>query len=107
MDHPFTNAQELEANWLLDERFGALNVEFFPWVYSLTNGWWFVDTEIEANKLWIYDLQLGWLRTDINTFPYAWSLDRGNAVYIHSPSPDTRWVYDFGPGEWESVEGSM
>ncbi|MEM7673558.1 MAG: S8 family serine peptidase [Verrucomicrobiota bacterium] len=107
LSHPFSEATTLEGDWISDPQFGVLNIKDYPWVYSVNNGWWYIDTEsIQDNQFWIYDYQIGWMKSGTQDFPYAWSRDRNSVIYIYAPRANERWIYDFATDSWSLVSTS-
>ena len=106
--HPFTEAEDLGDGWILDPSFGALNIGQFPWVYSVSNGWWYIDPQTSSDtSMWLFDMHLGWLETSTEAYPCVWSRTRGGTYYFHAGSSNLRWIYDFIDERWFSTELSQ
>jgi hypothetical protein len=82
--HLFFNIVGSDFNsWILSTWYGY----FYPsqktgWFYSINRGWQFFGG-LSLDGAWIYDLELGWLWTNGNIYPWLYQY------------PDSKWFYDY------------
>jgi hypothetical protein len=86
----FSSATDLGAGWKQLSWFGIFNGESYPWVYHTSLGW-VLPLEDTVSSLWVWKPDLGWLWTDVASFPWMFHSDTQSWVYIHDNGQVSRW----------------
>ena len=68
--------------WAYSDWFGTFQVfEQTPWTYHLELGWIYAPDETKEG-VWLWMERRNWLWTDRTAWPYLWSHDNGNWLYL-------------------------
>lgn len=86
------SGNELGEGWFWNEWLGAFVTASQPWIFSETQGWWYVVSE-NLESSWVYDLSLGWLWVHKDIYPSMYSARQDNWIeYTHTEN-GLRWFY--------------
>lgn len=99
--HPFLEIEPDAQTGLKMTRLGALDDSLYPWIWSPTQGFWYV-VALGADEAWIYDLdpQLGWCYAGAS-FPWIYSSILGEWLYVWPTTLDgQRFLYRVNEDEW-------
>lgn len=63
--------------------------ESFPWVYSESHGWWYIDRQLPNGPYLIYDLDLGWFSLKDDGYPvvYSFTINDSLTYIVGSSNP--------------------
>ena len=92
----FSNEQlnSLGLNWYSSTWLG----EFYSnnnsyWIYHKRLGWVFMDTS-DGKNYWFFDENLGWLFVSSSIYPFFYSYEKSNWLYLFPETTDKRfWDY--------------
>jgi len=93
------NTKELGFNWFESGWFGVFFESFNGWIYHEDLGWLYAE-EASSDKTWIWAEKKGWLWTSKEVFPYLYSDDSNNWVYVVNDSSGPTKAFDYNPKEW-------
>ncbi len=96
----FADDMDLGDGWRFSNWLGLFNENQYPWIFHTTLGWLYVSGK-DQSDVWLYspsgsgNLNLGWLWTNHDVFPYLFSTNSGNWFYYVPGSVDPVYLYDF------------
>lgn len=100
----FAQLENRSSGWKLSEWLGYFNTSFEPWIYHSELGWVsFSVTGQDEQNLWMYDHALGWVWTQVGTYPNLFNANSGHWLYAaggaYQPG-QLRWFFDYGLQDW-------
>jgi hypothetical protein len=84
----------VESGWL-GVFFEATN----GWIYHPDLGWMYAENS-SGDKTWLYSDKKGWLWTSKDAYPYLYSDNSSNWVYVVSDQDAPTKAFDYNPKEW-------
>lgn len=72
------------------------------WVHSEVHGWLYF-LRFSAGNLLYADPDLGWVASDLATWPHLYSFDREEWLWYAPGTTSPRWFYAWGAGAWLAV----
>lgn len=90
------------SGWISVPWFGSIKISDHPWIYHAQHGWMFTVGD-NANELWFFSLDMGWLFTGQTLYPNMYWLDGGTWLYYLRDSTSPRWFYNWNAGFWQAV----
>ena len=69
------------------------------WIFHPDLGWLYAE-DSSADKTWLYADKKGWLWTSKETYPYLYSHDSTNWIYVVKEDDEPTQAYDYNPGKW-------
>jgi hypothetical protein len=69
------------------------------WVYHQDLGWLYLEFS-SNDKVWCWASNKGWLWTSSSAYPYLYSDESSNWVYVFSESHSQARAFDFKPKQW-------
>jgi hypothetical protein len=76
------------------------------WIYHPDLGWLYAE-DSSADKTWLYASDKGWLWTSKDVYPYIYSDDSSNWIYIVKEEDTPTKAYDYNPGQWSLWQDLM
>ena len=91
-----------EEGWIESEWIGLMMPFASGWNYNLQLGWIWALPKSE-DSVWIYRFHLGWLWTSISSYPFFFSNDKKDWLFlrIESSSVASWQFYDYSSKQWE------
>ncbi len=101
------NATEQVGGWKGSLWFGFFHQADDNWAYHFDFDWIYVD-EVTDEAFWYWHGALGWLWTNREAFPAAWSKDKSDWIRFHqnvtgnlqTDSLGHLWYYDYSQSQW-------
>jgi len=98
----WTETIQLGGDWRLSEWLGEFRAFGNGWIYQLQLGWAYTAPD-EREGLWMWTERNGWLWSQSGVWPYLWSHNSGNWLYLLGGSNGDPIFYHFGIGAYFSV----
>jgi hypothetical protein len=96
---PFApNTTQHGVNWRHHDVFGTYYVTGTDAIYHRYHGW--LTVAGDADSSWWYDYKLGWIYTNIQYYPFFYSLEKANWLLYLENSSAPRWFYDYTTSVW-------
>ena len=76
------------------------------WIYHPELGWLYAE-DSSSDKTWLYADEKGWLWTSKDAYPYLYSDDSSNWIYIVKEEDTPTQAYDYNPGKWSLWQDLM
>ena len=76
------DVDELEGGWQTSDWFGTFKYYEKGWLYHARLGWLYSSPASESS-VWLWKDNRGWLWTKEEVYPYMWSDQTGNWIYIY------------------------
>jgi hypothetical protein len=76
------DVDELEGGWQTSDWFGTFRYYEQGWLYHGRLGWLYSSSASESS-VWLWKDNRGWLWTKEDIYPYMWSDQTGNWIYIY------------------------
>ena len=86
--------------WYASSWFGAFNAQHLPWIYHRNHGWLMLGKDSSRETLYFNDPVMGWLYTDPDVYPKAYSFTRSSWLLYLQGSGSPRKFYDYSPESW-------
>ena len=97
----WADMQEKEHGWIESDWFGAFQIfEQSGWAYHLGLGWIYAPAE-SRDGIWMWMEQRNWLWTERAAWPYLWSHDTGDWLYLHGSNGQGPMFFNFATGRFE------
>lgn len=100
----YPEAWELESGWAWMDWLGYVYIADFPWTFSMEVGWYY-QVGPGVSEHWWYHLELGWIWTNPDKYPYALLGSNQSWIYFSADAEGQTWYYDFGSGSWFLLHG--
>ena len=101
----FEGAEDLGGDWWFSAWFGALNIEFQPWIFHAQHGWMFLFTESSPDSVFLYDLSSdAWVWTSTTQYPNQFSFARNAWVFYFKDTSGPREFVDLQSGEFFNLD---
>ena len=107
-------ADDPSPAWIHASPGGAKDWWMSPWLgnfFTSPNGWamhgklgWVYPVESPTAGLWLWKDGLGWLWTDDGIYPFLYGAGGTGWLYFYGEHEGTRLFYDYGKGEWKTLE---
>ena len=85
-------------NWKIESWFGYFWDKYFPWIYHKDLEWVYI-AGVSKDNFWMYQSELGWLWTGFQHYPYVYSNNEQNWIYL---SPENKTYYSQASKTWVS-----
>ena len=85
-------------SWRTSSWFGSFSVAADNWIFHQQHGWLYAPGGgDDTDDLWLWSNQLGWTWTNQKSYPYLYSVSKGNWLYFWSnySTLGRRYFYDF------------
>ncbi len=69
------------------------------WIYHPDLGWMYAE-DSSADKTWLYSDKKGWLWTSKDVYPYLYSDNSSNWVYVRNFQDAPTQAFDYNPKKW-------
>jgi hypothetical protein len=101
LEGKFPDSGILGSGWR-NSSYGLIYAPHWPWVYSENHGkWWYAVGSFD-DSAWLFDEDLGWLFTSVESSNWYWSI-RSNCYLFKPPeSNNPRWFFSTIEG-WITV----
>jgi hypothetical protein len=99
------NDAVLEDGWRWNEWFGHYKPLTTEWLYHLEHEWLYVGTNT-PESLWFYDFSLGWIWTNVATYPYLTVNQAADPWYYYKGTRAPRYFTDTATG-WAMTDGNF
>jgi hypothetical protein len=101
---------EVEGPWALapEADFGWRYLDWFSFFYPIGHGFayhvehgWLYSESVSFNAFWMWHMQLDWLYTSAELYPFLYSHSIGGWLYYErGGTPDAQRFYDFNAERW-------
>ena len=87
------------STWKASDWFGVFFEASNGWIFHPDLGWLYAE-DSSADKTWLYADKKGWLWTSKEAYPYLYSHDSTNWIYVVKEDDKPTQAYDYNPGKW-------
>ena len=84
--------EEREGGWLQSPWFGDFKYYDHGWLFHSSLQWLF-SSPVDGDGVWLWKDGMNWLWTGENIWPYMWSDDLGNWIYLPAGKPGAHSIY--------------
>lgn len=90
------------SGWKESDWFGVFLPYSSGWSYHSQLGWFWSLTK-SGDSVWVFTSHLGWLWTNLTVYPYLFSLDENDWLYLDLSNTDySMWrTYHFSSSDWK------
>ena len=89
------DVKEREGGWSESSWFGSFKYYDHGWLFHSSLQWLF-SSPVDGDGVWLWKDGMNWLWTGENIWPYMWSHDRGDWIYVTGgQSGDGFIFYDY------------
>ena len=92
--------EELPGGWLNSSWFGTFKSYGYDWIYHGSMGWLYTSP-VEEDGVWLWKDGMGWLWTREGVWPYLWSHEHGDWIYL-PPGRAEPIFYDYSEQRYEN-----
>ena len=92
--------EELPGGWLNSSWFGTFKSYGYDWIYHGSMGWLYTSP-VEEDGVWLWKDGMGWLWTREGVWPYLWSHQHGDWIYLPSGRAEPIF-YDYSEQRYEN-----
>jgi surface protein len=92
--------EELPGGWLNSSWFGTFKSYGYDWIYHGSMGWLYTSP-VEEEGVWLWKDGMGWLWTREGVWPYLWSHQHGDWIYL-PPGRAEPIFYDYSIQGYEN-----
>jgi len=93
--------------WQESDWFGSFNSQHLPWIHHRDHGWLMLGEDSSLETLYFNDPVMGWLYTDPEVYPKAYSFTRSSWLLYLKDSASPRKFYDYSPESWLDFESEV
>jgi nitrogen regulatory protein PII-like uncharacterized protein len=95
----FQSSGNVMSKWVESGWMGVFFEVSNGWIYHPDLGWMYAENS-SGNKTWLYSEKKGWLWTSKVAYPYLYSDNSSNWVYVVSDQDAPTKAFDFNPSKW-------
>jgi len=93
-------ADQIEGGWLHSPWFGTFKDYDHNWLYHASMGWVYQSPSADGG-VWLWKEDIGWLWTREGIWPYLWSHENGNWIYL-PPGSHGPIFFDYANQEYRN-----
>ena len=98
-ENVFQSSGNVMSKWVESGWMGVFFEASNGWIFHPDLGWLYAE-DSSADKTWLYADKKGWLWTSKETYPYLYSHDSTNWIYVVKEDDEPTQAYDYNPGKW-------
>jgi len=95
----FQSSGNVMSKWVESGWMGVFFESSNGWIYHPDLGWMYAENS-SGDKTWLYSDKKGWLWTSNVAYPYLYSDNSSNWVYVVSDQDAPTKAFDFNPSKW-------
>ncbi|MDG1137892.1 MAG: cadherin repeat domain-containing protein, partial [Opitutales bacterium] len=84
--------EEREGGWLQSPWFGDFKYHDHGWLFHSSFHWLYASPD-NGGSTWLWKKGMGWLWTGEGVWPYLWSYDSGNWIYLTASKSGSHSIY--------------
>ena len=101
---PFSEAVDMGDGWWSSDWFGTFRDQPDDWIFHSEHGFLLVASDAGTEGFWLFDLDLGWLFTGQDFYPFLYEADRQVWLFYERDSVNPRNFLDLEAEVWFTDE---
>ena len=100
-EYAWSTAVDHGNHWRSTDWFGTYFETSSNWIFHVNHGWLY-RSGTSMSSFWLYDSNLDWLWTNLESYPYLFRSESGAWIFFQNDS-GSRKFYDYSTNSWTTL----